>query len=396
MQDVDQCALFWDFASVPQKDEHGERTAEERAVFKRAMPVMNKLYASICGTTVIQFKDIPPRPAEYDGRVIIFDLHPSSTDEEAVRADLSRFGTVVEVAVEGSVATARFASHEEAEHCVATLHSESRGAGCLYNETCYSRDCGEPYSGWCSAEQGSSSFVAAHFAKAERQAAQRSLQLPARFAHAQARRAKVTDISGGLVRTVSWDMEPAELLEQTFDAIEGATFVGKGDREFVQFLLADFEWVIRSAMLLATEQAQSEHDLSAEPAMARRLKRCLARLNDMRLCLGTFWRHTSGSEVAVSLWRRHRTAPLLRSITPLRLPPLIRQGSGSSLVAALSQQELANYEGQEVTSVQVPGMSIELSRSQLAQVSRRESTSSRGSRRYEALDDDMEAQQDDL
>jgi len=89
MQDVDQCALFWDFASVPQKIEHGERTAEERAVFKRALPVMNKLYASICGTAVIQLKDIPPRPAEYDGRVIIFDLHPSSTDEEVVRADLS-------------------------------------------------------------------------------------------------------------------------------------------------------------------------------------------------------------------------------------------------------------------------------------------------------------------
>ena len=118
-------------------------------MFKRALPVMNKLYASICGTTVIQLKDIPPRPAEYDGRVLIFDLHPSSTDEEAVRTDLGRFGTVVELAVEGSVATARFASHEEAEHCVATLHSESRGAGCLYNETCYSRDCGEPYSGWC-------------------------------------------------------------------------------------------------------------------------------------------------------------------------------------------------------------------------------------------------------
>jgi hypothetical protein len=247
----------------------------------------------------------------------------------------------------------------------------------------------------CTAEQGWSSFVAAHLAKAERQAAQRSSQLPARFVHAQARRAKVTDISGGEARTVTWDVEPAELLEQTFDAIEGATFVGKADRVFVQYRLAEFEWIIRSAMLLATEQAQSEHDLSAEPAMARRLKRCVARLNDIRLCLGTFWRHTSGSEGAVSLWRRHRTAPLLRSITPLRLPPLIRQGSGSSLVAALSQQELANHE-EQLTRVQVPGMSIELSRSQLAQVSRRESTSSRGSRRYEALDDDMKAQQDDL
>jgi hypothetical protein len=111
--------------------------------------VMNKCYASICGTAVIQLKDIPPRPAEYDGRVMIFDLHPPSADEEAVRADLGRFGTVVEAAIAGHVATVRFASHDEAERCVAALRNESRRAGCVYNETCYSRDHGEPYSGWC-------------------------------------------------------------------------------------------------------------------------------------------------------------------------------------------------------------------------------------------------------
>jgi len=305
----------------------------------------------------------------------------------------------VEAAIAGAVATARFASHEEAERCVAALHKVSRGAGCVYNETCYSRDCGEPYSGWCTAEQGSSSFVAAHFAKTERQMARRSLQLPERFAHAQARRAKVTDISGGVVRTVLWDVEPAELLEQTFDAIEGATFVGKGDRDFVQALLADFEWVIRSAMLLATEQAQSKHDSSAEPAMTRRLKRCLARLNNGCLCLWTFWRCMSGGDGAMSRWR-HRTAPLPRSLTPLRLPPWICRGSGCSSMAALSQQELASCDGQEAACTQLPGVSIESTRGQRgwfrgdsAEGSRRDSSSSRASRRYEALE---EAQQDGL
>jgi hypothetical protein len=134
---------------VPQKDGHGTRTDEELAVFKSALPVMNKAYASICGTAVVQLKDVPPRPAEYDGLVAIFDLLPSSVDEETVRADLGRFGNVVEAAVVGGVATARFESHEEAERCVAALRGESRGAHCVYNGTHYSRDRGEPYSGWC-------------------------------------------------------------------------------------------------------------------------------------------------------------------------------------------------------------------------------------------------------
>jgi hypothetical protein len=137
------------FVSVPQKDARGERTTEELTVFKRALPVMNKCYASICGTAVVQLKDVPPRPPEYDGLVKIFDLQPSSADEEAVHVDLGRFGNVVEAAVEGGVATARFSSHEEAERCVAALSGESRSASCVYNETHYNRDRGEPYSGWC-------------------------------------------------------------------------------------------------------------------------------------------------------------------------------------------------------------------------------------------------------
>jgi hypothetical protein len=175
LDDAHECALFWEyvhppwaqglsyrrcsesvwmplprsFVSVAQKNAHGERTTEELAVFKSALPVMNRCYASICGTAVVQLKDVPPRPAEYDGRVTIFDLCPSFADEEMVRADLGRFGDVVEAAVEGGVATARFASHEEAERCVAALCDESRGACCVYNATHYSRDRGEPYSGWC-------------------------------------------------------------------------------------------------------------------------------------------------------------------------------------------------------------------------------------------------------
>jgi len=247
----------------------------------------------------------------------------------------------VEAAVVGGVATARFESHEEAERCVAALRGQSRGAHYVYNATHYSRDRGEPYSGWCTAEQGWSSFVAAHLARVERRA---ELQLPERFTHAQARRAKVTDISGGETHAVTWDVEPTELLEEAFDAIENATFVGKGDREFVQYRLAEFEWIIRSAMLLATEQAQSERDASVEPATAWRIMRGLRRLR--AACLASFSTRRNASGGAASSWQRNRTSPML-GMTPLSVAPLIRQGSGSTAVAALSQQALAYHEAQD-------------------------------------------------
>jgi len=353
---------------VPQKDERGKRTAKELAVFNSALPVMNKCFASICGTAVVLLKDVPPRPPEYDGRVTIFDLCPSSADEEAVRVDLSRFGNVVEAAVSGTVASARFSSHDEAERCVAALCLESRDACCVYNETHYSRDRGEPFSGWCTAEQAWSSFVAAHLARVERQAAQRSLQLPERFAQAQARHAKVTDISGGETKILKWDVEPAELLEDAFNAIERATFVGKGDRVFVQYRLAEFEWIIRSAMMLATEQAQRRHGTSVGPGRARRLKRGLMRL--MGACLS------------------FRVSTVIR-----------RRGNGSNSVAPLTQQGLASHDRQEVAvRAQLSSTATDLSpcRHDHRRRSSVLSVASSVSRRYEALDDDMEGLQVEL
>jgi hypothetical protein len=46
-------ALFWDFASLPQKDANGERSEPEKAQFKRGLAVMASMYASPLGTSVI-------------------------------------------------------------------------------------------------------------------------------------------------------------------------------------------------------------------------------------------------------------------------------------------------------------------------------------------------------
>jgi hypothetical protein len=51
------CALFWDFASLPQADETGYRTKEEQAMLRKALEVMSSSYGSIKGTAVLQIKD---------------------------------------------------------------------------------------------------------------------------------------------------------------------------------------------------------------------------------------------------------------------------------------------------------------------------------------------------
>ena len=154
------------------------RTAEDLAVFKQALKAINKLYASLTATLVLKLTDIPDRPTEYDGWVTIFQppsfahqlrlamrfqsIEESDSDEAAARADLGRFGEVLELRVMPSpghkggygrgadgVVEVRFASHTQAEGCVAALQAERRGASTVYNETAYSRKHGNPYSGWC-------------------------------------------------------------------------------------------------------------------------------------------------------------------------------------------------------------------------------------------------------
>ena len=138
-----------------QKDANGERTVFEMGSFKRSLIGMNLSYASLTRTAVVQLKDIPQRPAEYDGRLIVYTPPSGGEDsderEAAARADLSRFGgELVELVTDCTEwAHACFASHEQAERCISALREEGRGAATVYNETKYDRERGEPYSGWC-------------------------------------------------------------------------------------------------------------------------------------------------------------------------------------------------------------------------------------------------------
>ena len=77
-------AFFWDFASLFQKP----RTEDEEAAFRRSIDVMGDLYASAIGTCVLQLKEIPPRPAEYDARAL---YHSASALPTALMITLLTF-----------------------------------------------------------------------------------------------------------------------------------------------------------------------------------------------------------------------------------------------------------------------------------------------------------------
>ena len=52
-------ALFWDYASLYQKDEKGNKTDEEKKAFGKALKVMTFLYATP-NALVLQHKALPP------------------------------------------------------------------------------------------------------------------------------------------------------------------------------------------------------------------------------------------------------------------------------------------------------------------------------------------------
>ena len=56
--------------------------------------VMADVYASAVGTTVLQVKEIPPRPARFDGAICLFGLQ-AGVSEAAVRKALGHCGQIV-------------------------------------------------------------------------------------------------------------------------------------------------------------------------------------------------------------------------------------------------------------------------------------------------------------
>lgn len=267
-----ECGLFWDYASLPQRGLDGsDRTDEEAATFKRALSVMGLFYASIRGTAVLQFKDVPPRPSQFDGQIMLFGVSSAASTKEALTSELSCFGAVVELDINpiSGQASVRFATHSAAEECIAELTRLGRAVDFVYNATAYDRDCGSVYSGWCTFEQAVAKMVSAHLEAADRQASKAKEPTPTSLPGKATVRAKLIDISDGGVVPVEVSDEPAKLLSSTIGAINGAKFVGKADKAIVQHMLSELEWIMKSAMDQA-ELARNVNSRSFLPSIAPR------------------------------------------------------------------------------------------------------------------------------
>ena len=116
---------------------------------------MADVYASAVGLMVLQMKEIPPRPPEFDGKVCLFSLK-EGVDEEKIRSVLQLFGTVVECDMNRDPVVVTFASHEEALSAVqAGAPDLCDGIDTQYNERSYDGRAGEvgrrddDGRGWC-------------------------------------------------------------------------------------------------------------------------------------------------------------------------------------------------------------------------------------------------------
>jgi hypothetical protein len=134
-------AIFFDYVSLYQ----GQRNKEQQAAFSRALAVMGDLYASAIGTTVLQIKEIPPRPSEYDGALALFKM--KVTDESSIKKAFEVYGVVLRCEVGGHPeAKVFFSSHEDAlkaKRAANKLVDVCGGIDMLYNERSYDGRRGE-------------------------------------------------------------------------------------------------------------------------------------------------------------------------------------------------------------------------------------------------------------
>ena len=136
---IDQCCLY-------QHPVGGMRTEMEEESFQRALEVMPDLYASAIGTTVLQLKEIPARPKEFEGGLALYGL-ADGANEASLRSELSPFGTIDSITVGGwPPAVVRFSTHEAAAGAFADKKAGGetfQGLGHLYKDLPYDDK------GWC-------------------------------------------------------------------------------------------------------------------------------------------------------------------------------------------------------------------------------------------------------
>ena len=138
-------ALFLDQSSLYQHPRGGRRTPEQEKSFVRALDLMPDMYASAIATTVLQLKEVPPRPKEFDGQLALFGL-VEDVNEEMIRNTFGKHGTIVKVELVGGwpPAVVYFDSHKSALKAAdAGALAVCKGQSTLYSELPYDKK------GWC-------------------------------------------------------------------------------------------------------------------------------------------------------------------------------------------------------------------------------------------------------
>ena len=274
-----QCALFWDVYSLPPPS--GIRR-HHAADLQLSSSVVCMLFASITGTSVLQVKNAPkPRPSRMDGSILIFNPHVLEKEEprEASAAVGVRRGRSAASAAASGTREMRLRAKLEQRYgkvvsClsrtprVSASQPRRRGeggrgqaleAGFVWNASAYD-ECGRSV-----AEQGMAMTVVAHIAAADRG------NLPARFMHAAARRAKLIDLSGGSARNVHVKEPPRTVRRATLAALGAAYYADRRERVQVASMFAQLEFTVDAALDEGSQMQQLD-TFTINPRLLEQLK----------------------------------------------------------------------------------------------------------------------------
>ena len=210
-------------------------------MLERGLKAMSAFYASLTVTCVLIYKDIII-PDDAEAMQGISPATPAATWCIECRASLS----TAEQAWGNQMCDTCWDAGKAVGRAGGRVHSMPQ-----YNATPYDGDGGR---GWCIYEQGVCMTAAAHLHAAASSVGEGGLQspLPMRFQRAQASRAKIIDISGGISQPREVTQSPEEVLKEATRMIAIAKFTGRADAKLVPHLLAVFEWDMRTAIARAT------------------------------------------------------------------------------------------------------------------------------------------------
>ena len=259
-------AFFWDFPSLYQNSNQSPRTEEQERAFKRGLGVMGHIYASAIGTTVLQLKELPLRPPEYDGKLCLFDLAPG-VDGSAIKAALESHGDITSCTLGrfGSM-TACFTTHgaaQAAKRAAAQLAHIAGGVDTLFNERSYDGRHGEAGldddegRGWCVFESAVSGELILRLSAVPRVKAELDKLPPKMLQLRSGCPLETVDLSAGRLET---------RVDDVVASIERATFTGKGDKAMVVGLYKKYVDRIAGALQRVLPKLRASDGATAAPA----------------------------------------------------------------------------------------------------------------------------------